>query len=830
MGDFKHATIIVHDNSDEFARAAALRPSRENFLSKPVLRAALLLLTTFGLAACGNEPAVDEATQAGRDVSTFAIADEAYLKDMDPGVALSPEEAKGRDTWIMWSGGDDRFWDAIARSHTFGTFDLLKIVSSYPQMKYSRNSRWQYLGLVNEPCFEKPTEGDPKRFGLWLDKRKADCPADPFADERKYPGVKVGARGKNMPVGSFYGEPSGIVGLRLFPNPDFDEEAARNWDAKRYYEDPTYYRSKTLVRPYRVGMSCGFCHVGPSPTHPPADPENPKWEDLSSIVGAQYFWTDRIFGWESNAKNFFFQLLHTYKPGALDTSLVSTDYIANPRTMNAVYGLDARLEHSKRWGKETLAGGELDNRQLPEYFKSPDVWSARILKDGADTVGTLGALNRVYLNIGLFSEEWLRHFNPFVGGTAISPIRVKDAEAHSAYWRASEERTPAMAEFLITASKKPHRLADAPGGASYLTSDPAVLDRGKTVFADNCARCHSSKIPENAPGVDAGSGCAGPNYLACWSDYWKWTKTEPFKAKMREIVKSPDFLTKNYLSTELRVPTTLMQTNACSPLASNAIAGNIWDNFSSKTYKEMPSVGEIVVHDPFTGEATPYQMPAGGRGYTRPASLISLWSTAPFLLNNSVGKFYWSGSVSDRMSSFNNSIEQMLWPERRDKDDILGAKVPGRIDRLTEPAFFILPPDELPGFVMWLVKHLHPRWIDKEGNLSVGPLPKGTPVFLLANLELVPDDAGLLGRLWHYLKLAPSVLRLGYGLWSIPENPTDAQLNAAFAGRLEPLLRFSKCPDFVVNRGHYFGTDKFAEEPPLSDAQKKDLIEFLKTF
>ena len=32
-------------------------------------------------------------------------------------------------------------------------------------------------------------------------------------------------------------------------------------------------------------------------------------------------------------------------------------------------------------------------------------------------------------------------------------------------------------------------------------------------------------------------------------------------------------------------------------------------------------------------------MPAGGRGYTRPASLISLWSTAPFLLNNSVGPF-----------------------------------------------------------------------------------------------------------------------------------------------------------------------------------------------
>ncbi len=71
-------------------------------------------------------------------------------------------------------------------------------------------------------------------------------------------------------------------------------------------------------------------------------------------------------------------------------------------------------------------------------------------------------------------------------------------------------------------------------------------------------------------------------------------------------------------------------------------------------------------------------MPAGGRGYTRPASLISAWSTAPFLLNNSVGKFNSSPSVAARMDSFQNSIEQMLWPEKRDKDAVLGDKIPGR--------------------------------------------------------------------------------------------------------------------------------------------------------
>jgi hypothetical protein len=44
------------------------------------------------------------------------------------------------------------------------------------------------------------------------------------------------------------------------------------------------------------------------------------------------------------------------------------------------------------------------------------------------------------------------------------------------------------------------------------------------------------------------------------------------------------------------------------------------------------------------------------------------------------------------------------------------------------------------------------------------------------------------------------------------------------------LLQVSKCPDFVVNRGHYFGTSFFKEEAPLSDDDKRALIEFLKTF
>ena len=66
-----------------------------------------------------------------------------------------------------------------------------------------------------------------------------------------------------------------------------------------------------------------------------------------------------------------------------------------------------------------------------------------------------------------------------------------------------------------------------------------------------------------------------------------------------------------------------MQTNICSPIATNAIAGNIWDNFSSQSYKELPSVGTVKLRNPLTGAEYDYTLPGGGRGFTRPASLVS---------------------------------------------------------------------------------------------------------------------------------------------------------------------------------------------------------------
>jgi len=839
------------------------------------------------LGACGGDPkpgeVKDEAMLAGLQGGDLPGSADDYYRDMDRGwgeaevaaalapLGLSPEQAwesynRGRNNWAVWTGGNDRFWDFMA-NNTFGALDFLKTLSSHPDIRYcgdsyygwraydddecvgtdrkwyeaSRDNRWKYFGLVNEPCFEKATGPDPERYGLWLDKRivSDDCPPDPFEDETRYPGVRFGERGKNVPAGSYYGSASGIFGLRLFPNPLFDKKAEEAWgDGSRFYDDRDFYESSSLVRPYRVGMTCGFCHVGPSPINPPDDPENPRLANLTSNPGAQYFWIDRIFFWNAKGRhnNFVYQLFHTSLPGSLDTSLVSSDNINNPRTMNAVYSIGARLSMAALH-PEYLAAGSLDNKQfndyqrtsaLSEYFRAPDeVRTTHVLKDGSDSVGLLGALNRVYLNIGLFSEEWLLHFRPLIGGK-ITPIPIAAAEENSTYWNANLDQTPDLALFFA-ASAQPDRLKDAPGGPELLAryqadavaeggfeSVDAMTTRGKLAFAENCGRCHSGKQPENLCAL--GHQCETGQILVNSGAYFDW---------LREEVLEDDYLEGNFLSSEVRIPVTELGTNACSPLATNGLEGDIWDNFTSQTYKELPAVGKVTVEHPLSGEPSEYEMPGGGRGYTRPASLISLWSTAPFLLNNSVGHFNWDPSVEGRLQSFDDSIQKMLWPERRLRDDqyvdylrtygsdLEGyeglSNVPGYIQRTTSTSYLRIPKGYLPDALSAL------------GGIEIGPIPAGTPVNLLANVSVLSEDRSLGARKDQAKKLIRLLKKVVRDLKDLPDDATPQQQRDTFRDLVDPLLEVSKCKDFVVNKGHYFGSN-------LSDADKVALIEFLRTF
>ena len=213
----------------------------------------------------------------------------------------------------------------------------------------------------------------------------------------------------------------------------------------------------------------------PEPVKPPADPENPKWANLSSNVGAQYFWVDRIFVWDAGSEQLRLPAVpHLAARARSILRFVSTDNINNPRTMNAIYNLGARLDDGQALGQGdaraaaawTTSSSTTTCRQagpLTQFFADARHGPAtpRVLKDGADSVGALGALNRVYLNIGLFSEEWLLHFRPAGRRQGDLADRDRGRARELRYWQATEAQTPDLAPFFLQGTA-PHRLRTRP--------------------------------------------------------------------------------------------------------------------------------------------------------------------------------------------------------------------------------------------------------------------------------------------------------------------------------------------------------------------------------
>jgi hypothetical protein len=196
---------------------------------------------------------------------------------------------------------------------------------------------------------------------------------------------------------------------------------------------------------------------------------------------------------------------------------------------------------------------------------------------------------------------------------------------------------------------------------------------------------------------------------------------------------------------------------------------------------------------------------------------------------------------------FQASIEQMLWPEKREHDSLLGDKVPGVIDRTTDRSQITIPVGYVPDVLTPLQGKMH-RWfpwlVTAGGDVTLGPIPSGIPVNLLADIKLLPEGDDPVA---HAATLVEILAKLKLDLISLApdlraDTATDEKLRHEFADLAKPLMKISKCPDFVVNRGHYFGTEAFnqqanltedekafGQEPELSDDDKRALIEFLKT-
>jgi hypothetical protein len=110
----------------------------------------------------------------------------------------------------------------------------------------------------------------------------------------------------------------------------------------------------------------------------------------------------------------------------------------------------------------------------------------------------------------------------------------------------------------------------------------------------------------------------------------------------------------------------------------------------------------------------------------------------------------------------------------------------------------------------------------KDG-IRIGPFPKDMPTGLITNLDLMGADLPASERPKHLVELLDLLRQMAASL-KPNADPNDIRKLE------EQMLKMSKCKDLVVNKGHYFGTSYFSEEPALSDDDKRALIALLKTF
>jgi hypothetical protein len=864
----------------------------------PYLFRALLAAAVTWLSSVACAEIVDEAKAQGKTPADFPADDYDYFREMDmrpDGTAdaagnstlkpldLSKDEIKGRNTWMMWCGGNEVFWDYLS-THSYGFMDLLKLCDFSPDDKL-KGKRWAPAGLSVEPGTKFPAQ--PDEYGLYVRQ-----PEDPAA---RQPDPKV------------YGRSSGIVGLRLFPNPKFDETARKNWDAAKYRKDETYYTNPNLVRPYRVGMSCVFCHVAPHPLSPPADPEAPKWANLSTTIGAQYLRVSAVVGNLLHHDNVVFHVLDSQPPGTVDTSLVATDQINNANTMNALFELGGRLdrsgilghrtpeyarEYNARYGHNDLELSSPESATMPVLlYELSDPYAnprpvPRILMEGADSVGTWGALARVHLNIGLFSERWITLCNILIGFKDQKPFKLADVKKNSVNWQTTEINVDYLAKFFLK-STGPMRLKDAPGGKQIgpLKGEGVPwapeLAAGRKVFADRCIICHSSKQPNGLSGAPLGpEKVPGANLVAHLQDpgYHQWALAE---------VEKQDFWENNFLSSEVRIPVTVVKTNVSRAMATNGLKGHMWEDFSSETYKNLPAVGKATFWNPFSQASFEWDAPGNGRGYYRPASLIGLWATAPFLHNNTVGLFNNDPSVKGRLEAFNDGIRRLLtpgktdeeaaaarysWPkvatdQRADHTEAINQATESRfkedhglIWRTPEETHLHIPAADIraallgvtSGPIMWLLVHLwflpalfllfalllllesHAHtWRRKFAILFIilFVVSGALGVFVAGkwgDLDTGPIPAGTPVDLLANIK--PSEARklgniktLVTLLQNVKTARTAEERKKANEALAKQFLSISNSPDLVMDSGHYFGKD-------LTPQELEDLIELLKTF
>ena len=807
-----------------------------------------LLLALAGPARPGaGEPGYDTQDQG------FRIAE----------AGITEEQMAGAELWYKATAGTSRFTTYVFQQRMGVLIDWFRVLRAD-----GRRDRFATWGLINDPaCCMPGSPGCPAKsleetYGFEY------CPGDAEllrhvgktgyrdpACDFKDPG---GLGDKQNPCDLEFGTSTGALGFRKFPNPRFNAEAWRKvnggrlgtWNGYRERKPASpgstmmvsHLSDPSIEPPFLIGMSCGACHIAFNPLKPPKDPAHPQWENLKLLIGNQYLRSSEIMASGMPTDSPEWQLFSHERPGTVDTSAIPNDIVHNPGTMNALISFASRphgfSEKVRKWRPVAAcpAGADPDTcwcepgkpGKCKEFSeKTEDVY--HILKGGEDSIGALEAIQRVYFNIGSCSEEcWLNHLtdlrqlDPTQRNFGQTPFDIGQCRRDCAGFRAIEDRLGLIAGFFMTsrpADLWEARGLDDPGDlVEQLDAEfgPGAVARGKRVFVQNCANCHSSQ-PDPTENTDFRAVNAAGHRI-------------------------------DWLGNDEITPVSEVKTYRCRTLHSNHMKGHVWEQYASTTYHERPA-------DPNLPDPS-----GGGRGYYRNISLINAWAHAPFLHHNAVGPEICGkpGAATDDLgldadlyrSPYVKISRQGSHPvyqaggQAGGKDDCVpyDPSVQGRYELYKQSMAELLNPQQRRPKVSLL---------DHDIRIDFGPrtfrgrtirsfklsVPAGLPAGLLVSFDFKPlvadlvlaknDRRKLESRLTERLgsaaeakekarwldRLGSRILRKAVFTQNLRLNPDDAYTLFAL---------YDTCTAEIENEGHPFGES-------LSDDDKKALTAFLAT-
>ncbi|MBS0353344.1 MAG: cytochrome c [Proteobacteria bacterium] len=608
--------------------------------------------------------------------------------------------------------------------------------------------------------------------------------------------------------------------------------------------------------PFLIGTSCGSCHIAFDPLNPPADPAHPKWENIKGLIGNQYTRMSELLGSGMPKSSLEFQMFAHARPGVTDTSAISHDQVNNPGTINALINVAQRPvfkgESITKWRKVGDCGVEKDESKCwCEPGRQGKCWQLstrtddtttvhlggqkvvlpgvhHILKGGEDSIGALEAIQRVYFNIGSCSEQcWVNHLSdmrqvdPEQRGFGQTPFNIGQCRRDCPNFRAVEDRLQNVLDFFASAESDEMDLYAARAnarklkspGASYtrtdLTADlekefgRGAVARGQTVFAENCARCHSS-IPE----ADGG----------------------PFKSRDFAAINDahPRKVRADFLGNDHATPVTEVGTFPCRSLHSNHMAGRLYQEYGSESMRARPPVADLPQKE---------DLKNGGRGYMRNISLVNVWATAPFMHNNAIGPEV-CGNPANKDNDFfrvryagpdNKLLAEQPACVRYDPS------VEGRFDLYKRSMFELLHPKERGRKVTLTnadlivdvgIRPLEGKLEKPLGGFGQARIPMGASVGFINGLL----HKQLIGDLF-LAKRDPARLEAAGKKDLIPTLQAIADDVLKNPARFVEILRekrdflaanYVTCDQLVENEGHRFGED-------LSEADKKAITAFLAT-